>query len=54
VVDTLWQDVRHDLRLLRSYPGFALVVQGSLAWLACWIPARRAVRLDPAAALRCD
>jgi putative ABC transport system permease protein len=31
--------------------GVAIVI-GATAWIACWLPARRASRVDPVVALR--
>jgi putative ABC transport system permease protein len=49
LIDTLLVDVRPTDPLTFSISGLLLVV---VALLACWIPARRAARVDPMVALR--
>jgi len=62
LIETTLQDLRYGLRPLLYgaasgdgvlSAGAALVVTAA-GLLACWLPARRATRLDPMAALKAD
>jgi hypothetical protein len=59
LLETLLLDIRYALRVLRknsssdplTFAGVILMI-GTIAFAACYIPARRAVRVDPIVALR--
>ena len=52
MLSTLWQDLRYGARMLLKNPGVTLIVIIALALLACYLPGRRATKVEPTISLR--
>ena len=52
MASTLWHDIRYGARMLLKTPGVSVIVIIALALLACYLPGRRATKVEPTISLR--